>query len=79
MSRVIFSSIFVLNFTAKVFKKLCFLQNENCHVTRGVEGWVRASVTKYRGEGCLKKAKKGQKSVTYYLNGPLDYFINQQH
>jgi hypothetical protein len=56
MSRVIFSSIFELHFTAKVFKlkAICFLKNENYIVTQGARGGskpVSPNDTRGRGEG----------------------------
>jgi len=61
MSHLIFLSIFKLNFTAKFFKK------PYCHVTLGGGGSEPVSPN----ETGIGGSKIGQKSVTYYLNGPL--------
>ncbi len=58
------SRLFELNFTTKVFKKLCFLKFENCHFTLGEGGSEPVSPNDTWGG-------RGPKSVTYYLNGPV--------
>ncbi len=56
-------------YSKRASQKPVFLENYKFYVTGGR---VRASVIKcHMGEGEGEGSKKGQKSVTYYLNGPL--------
>jgi len=70
MSHVIFSSIFFkLNFTTTVFRSNVFCKMKIVTSHGGGVGWGSEPVSPNDTGG--GGSKIGQKSVTYFLNGPL--------